>query len=80
MDVNLIYDKMIQKLNGSNNQKTIEDLENLVAHGSTGSEVLLATGFYLANLKCNNPDTYDLIKAEIIAYLNYCKENGLIIK
>lgn len=80
MDINDIYNKMVDKLRSSNNLDVLKGLENSDAGAATGSEALMATGFYLASLKKINPLAYELIKKQIDEYLKYCKKNGLIIK
>ncbi len=80
MDINAVYDKIVDKLKASNNLDVLVEIENSDAGAATGSEALMATGFYLASLKNNNPVAYELIKEQISEYLKYCKENGLIIK
>jgi hypothetical protein len=80
MDINIVYNKMMEKLRASNNLDVIAELENSDAGAATGSEALMATGFYLSSLKHSNPFVYELIKEQIMEYLNYCKQNGLIIK
>ena len=80
MDINIVYNKMIEKLKAYNNLDVIADLENSDAGAVTGSEALMATGYYLSSLKRNNPLVYELIKEQIMEYLEYCKKNGIIIK
>jgi hypothetical protein len=80
MDINIIYDKMIEKLKESKKLDVIAELENSDAGAATGSEALMATGFYLSSLKNDNPLVYELIKEQILEYLKYCKQHGLIIK
>ncbi len=80
MDINIAYNKMIEKLRASNSLDVITKLENSDAGAATGSEALMATGFYLVSLKHNNPSAYELIKEQIKEYLNYCNQNGLVIK
>lgn len=80
MDINLVYNKIIEKLEASDNQNIIAELEKSSAVATTGSEVLMSSASYLLNLKYNNPSVYELIKEQINDYLIYCKENGLIIK
>jgi len=79
MDINVVYNKMIEKLKVSNNQDVIIEIKNSAIGAATGSEALMLTGFYLLRLKQNNPLVYQLIKEEIKKYLKYCNENGLII-
>jgi hypothetical protein len=80
MDINIVYNKMVDKLRASNNLDVLSELENSDAGAATGSEALMATGFYLARLKNKNPLVYRLIEKQITEYLNYCQQNGLIIK
>ena len=80
MDINLVYSKIIEKLEASNNQNVIAELENSSAGAATGSEALMSSASYLSNLQHDNPLVYELIKELIKDYLKYCKENGLIIK
>lgn len=71
---------MVDKLRASNNIDVLTELENSNAGAATGSEALMATGFYLSSLKNKKPLVYELIKKEINKYLKYCEQNGLIIK
>lgn len=80
MDINIVYNKMIEKLRASNNLDVITELENSAAGAATGGEGLALTGKYLFDLKHNNPSVFKLIKEQITEYLDYCKQNGLIIK
>lgn len=80
MDINKVYNEIVDKLKASNNLDVLKELESSDAGAATGSEALMATGFYLSNLKHNNSLIYELIKEQIKEYLKYCKENGLIIK
>ncbi|MDR3711323.1 MAG: hypothetical protein P4L51_00785 [Puia sp.] len=79
MDINIVYDEMVEKLKASNNQNVLEELEKSDAGASTGSEALSMTGFYLSSLKRNNPSIYELLKEQIKEYLKYCQKNGIII-
>lgn len=80
MDINIVYNRMIEKLRASNNFDVLEELENSDAGAATGSEGLALTGKYLFDLKYHNPSVYELIKEQIKEYLTYCEQNGLIIK
>ena len=80
MDINLVYNNIIEKLEASNNQDVIEELQSSLASAATGSEALMSSASYLLNLKHNNPLVYELIKELIKDYQKYCKENGLIVK
>jgi hypothetical protein len=55
MDINIIYNKLIEKLKSSNNLNIIEDLERISASAVTGGEGLTFTGRYLLGLKENAP-------------------------
>jgi hypothetical protein len=79
MDINIVYDEMVEKLKASNNLNVLKELENSDVGAATGSEALSMTGFYLSSLKNNNPSIYELLKEQIIEYLKYCKRNGIII-
>ena len=80
MNINTVYNKIIDKFRASNNLDVLVELENSDAGAATGSEALMATGFYLVSLKNKNPVVYELIKEQIREYLKYCKDYGLIIK
>lgn len=80
MDINIVYNKILEKLEASNNQKIVTELENSVTGAATGSEALMSSAFYLSSLKHDNPSVYELIKEQVKEYLKYCKENGLVIK
>ena len=79
MDINIIYNKIIEKLESSNHSELITELENSSASAVTGSEGLIATGSYLLKLKKDNPLVYNLIEKEIKDYRKYCKQNGIIL-
>lgn len=80
MDIDFIYNKIIEVLKGSNHENIAKELENSIARGSTGSESLMLSTSYLLYLKHSNPKVYDLIKMQVQDYLNYCNQNGLSIK
>jgi hypothetical protein len=80
MDINIIYDEIVRKLKESGNFEVIANLENSAAGAATGSEALSATGWYLSNLKNTNPGIFESIKKEVGEFLEYCRENGLIIR
>jgi hypothetical protein len=80
MDINIVYNKIIKKLEDSNNLDIISNLEAASAGAATGSEGLVLTGGYLFDLKYNNPGVYELLKEQIVEYLKYCKQHGIIIK
>jgi len=79
MDINIVYNKILDTLTVSENVKVLTDLKNVDAGAVTGTEALMATGFFLSGLKHNNPLVYELLKEQIIDYLKYCKQNGIII-
>lgn len=80
MDINLLYNAIIQTLNESGHKDVVLELEKSSAAASTGSEALMASGFYLANLKTNNREVYFEIQEYIKEYLKYCEKNGLHIR
>jgi hypothetical protein len=79
MDVNIIYNKIVEKLEHSDSKEIITGLENCMASATTGSEALMLSASYLHDLKNNNPKIYTLIKNDVKDYLKYCKLKGLII-
>jgi hypothetical protein len=78
--IDQIYDPIIQKLHDSGFESIIIDLERVSAGAATSSEALMLMGKYLFDLRKLNSPAYELIKELIREYLNYCKENGLIIR
>ncbi len=80
MDINIVYNKIVEKLKTSNNAEVFTGLESSLAGAATGSEALTASASYLLSLKYKNPEAYIMIKDLIKDYLEYCKDNGLIIK
>ena len=80
MEINLVYNKIIEKLETLHYHSVVEDLQVVVEGAATGSEALTASGSYLSNLKNNDPLAYMSINELINDYLRYCKSNGLIIK
>ena len=79
MDITDIYNAILDRLNNSGYESISKDLENLTAAAATGGEGLESTGGYLFDLKENNFPAYESIKDLITEYLQYCKENGIII-
>lgn len=80
MDINIVYNRIVEKLKASNNQNILEELEGSLAGAATGSEALMSSASYLSKLKYNHPSVYELIREQIKDYIDYCKQNGLIIK
>ena len=80
MDINIIYNKLIEKLKSSNNLNIIEDLERISAGAVTGGEGLTFTGRYLLDLKENAPSVFLLLEDDIIDYKKYCKRYGITFK
>ncbi len=78
--MNIVYNKIIEKLEASNNRNVITELKSSIAGAATGSEALMSSAFYLLNLRHSNPYVYKLIKEQIKEYHKYCEENGLTIK
>jgi hypothetical protein len=79
IDINIIYNEIIEKLQISNNAIIISELEKSAAGAVTGSEALMGQGAYLLSLQYNEPLVFKIIEPQINSYLNYCKQNGLII-
>lgn len=80
VDINIVYDGMIEKLRSANKIDVITGLNNSNAGAVTGSEGLMLTGSYLLSLRDTDPMIFELIKEEISKYLKYCRQIGLIIK
>ncbi|WP_116790380.1 hypothetical protein [Flavobacterium psychrotrophum] len=59
--------------------KIVNDLEECIAAGSTGGEIIVRVGKYLYDLKNMNKIAYLEIQEEIISYLNSCRANGILI-
>ena len=78
--IDVIYNEIVDKLKASNNTLILNELGNSSAGVATGSEGLMNTGAYLLSLKYDNPSVFKLIEKPIDAYLEYCKQNGLIIR
>ena len=79
LDINIIYNEIVGKLQISNNKEIIAELEKSSSGAVTASEVLMNQGDYLINLKRNNPPVFILLEKQIAEYIKYCKQNGLII-
>jgi hypothetical protein len=80
ININLIYDSIISKLKSSNYLDVIGSFEDSSAGAATGSEALMEQGSFLLSLRHSNPSAYKLIEDEVIEYVNYCKQHGLIIR
>ena len=76
MDINVVHNAIVEKLRVSNNEDVIIALENASAGASTGSEALISSASYLADLKRSNPSVYALLREFIKDYLKYCKDNA----
>jgi hypothetical protein len=80
IDIDAVYNRMIQKLKASGYSGEIQGIEKSSAGAATGSEALMDQGSYLINLQHSSPSAFKLIQSEINDYLNYCKQNGLLIR
>ena len=80
IDINKIYNQISEKLSAANLLDILQALENSNAGAATGSESLMLTGKYLKDLKRTEQKAYNIIQNEILQYLKYCKNNGLIIQ
>jgi hypothetical protein len=80
IDINLVYDTLINKLREANQLTVFEGIENSSAGAVTGSEALGMQGSHLVSLKYSNPTAFKLTEQEVIKYLEYCKQHGLIIR
>ena len=79
IDINLVYDTLIDKLREANELSVIEEIKNSSAGAVTGSEALGMQGSHLVSLKYSNPTAFKLIEQEVNKYLKYCEQHGLII-
>ena len=80
MNIDLIFNEIKAKLFKRGYFEVVRDLEDLIAAGSTSSEILLSSGKYLVELKKIKPATYEMIEDEITRYVQYCREVGLDIE
>lgn len=79
LDINIIYNEIVEKLKVSNNEKAIVELERSASGAATGSEALMNQGSYLVELKNNDPAIFNLLERQINDYLKYCRQSGLTI-
>jgi hypothetical protein len=80
MDINVVYNTMLEKLRTSNRPDLVTGLEESAAGAATGSEALIDTALYLANLKSTCTSVYELLREEIKQYNEYCRQNGIQIR
>ena len=80
IDINIVYNEIVEKLKTSNNTHIITELERSSAGAATGSEALIDQGSYLLSLKNKNLSVFRLLENQINTYIEYCRENGLIIR
>lgn len=80
INIDLVYNKMIEKLKSSNYLDEISGIEKSSLGAVTGSEALMDQGFYLLSLQDSSPSAFKLIQPEVDQYFNYCKQNGLVIR
>ncbi len=79
INIDIVYNKLIDKLKTSKYSDVISGIENSSAGAATGSEALMNQGSFLLNLKHSNPLAFEWVEAEINEYLDYCEQNGLYI-
>jgi hypothetical protein len=80
MNINEIYNTIIDRLKEAGQTDKVKELEDLLSSASTASEALGLTGQYLITLKTNEISNNNSLKTLIENYINYCKENGVVIK
>jgi hypothetical protein len=80
MDINQIYDRIVNELKALNSLNIIVELEDSISGAASGSEALMSSASYLKSLKESNPEIYGSLKSLINEYLDYCKVNGLLIR
>lgn len=66
------------KLAGSYDN-VIEELNVIISMGSTGGEIIAMVGKYLKDLEQKNLQVYEIMKKDILDYLNECRKQGLYI-
>ena len=79
MDINIVYNKIIEKLRASNNLDVITELENSDAGAATG-KFFFSLFFFFSGLNHNNPLVYELIKIKIKEFLKFKKKEGFYKK
>lgn len=77
MNIDSIYNKIIDNLEKAGLTDNVKNLEDLLAKASTGSEALSLTGKYLFDLLKTKSVTHNSIKPLILEYLKYCEINGI---
>ncbi len=80
IDINKVYNSIVEKLKGSNNGEVILELGKSSAGAATGSEALMMQASYMLSLKKLHPGVFKIIEDEIGSYLNYCHNHGLYPK
>lgn len=80
IDINSIYNLIVEKLRNSNHSEVILELEKSNAGAATGSEALLMQASYLLSLKKLQPLIFKIIEDEIKNYIKFCEKNGLFPK
>lgn len=75
MDYRIVLTIVEEKL-GNSFPYIADDIKDLIASGSTGGEIMSMIGKYLKDLQEKNETAYDLIKEDILKYLEHCRKNG----
>lgn len=57
----------------------IDDIKSLISIGCTGGEITSMVGKYLKDLETTNHQVYEILKDDILFYLNECRKQGLYI-
>ncbi|MBI5372667.1 MAG: hypothetical protein HZA79_11660 [Sphingobacteriales bacterium] len=79
MNLNDILERIRKKCREQNCIDVINEIDLRIESGSTGSEITAMVGKYLVDLKQLNSALYKSLENEILYYLQYCKEYGIII-
>jgi len=73
MEINIVYERMLDKLKKSNKLDIITEFKECGLGGVTGGEVLGMQASYLKLLREKDPSTYKIIHIEAAEILNYFK-------
>ncbi len=58
---------------------TIAEVKSIASAGCTGTEIAMMVGKYLKDLEITNAKAYEILKDDILFYLNECRKQGLYI-
>jgi hypothetical protein len=76
IDINIVYNQLIEKLKTSEYSDEIPHIQNLLTGATTGNEALASQAHYLVTLRSSNFPAFKLVEKEINEYLEYCRQCG----